>query len=84
MQFGICTGTVGPDQLNQSIDSNSLRIVPNIKLQSNYLTTTTNATLTNKITKKKGKIRFKCLHCDYLTFKKQNLVVHLRQKHEVI
>lgn len=53
-----------------------------MKLQSDYLPENTALPFrTNQ--KKKGKIRFKCLHCDYLTFKKQNLVRHLRQKHEV-
>jgi hypothetical protein len=51
-------------------------------LRSEYLTEK-NLPLIKKIKKKKGKIRFKCLHCDYLTFKKQNLIGHLRQKHEV-
>uniref|UniRef100_A0A2S2QA19 Zinc finger protein n=1 Tax=Sipha flava TaxID=143950 RepID=A0A2S2QA19_9HEMI len=73
--------TVVPENLNQNIDSNSLRISSNATLRSEYLTEK-NLPLIKKIKKKKGKIRFKCLHCDYLTFKKQNLIGHLRQKHE--
>lgn len=53
-----------------------------MKSQSDYLPANT-APLYRINQKKKGKIRYKCLHCDYLTFRKQNLVRHLRQKHEV-
>lgn len=52
-----------------------------MNLQSDYIPN--NVTHIKKNLKKKGRIRFKCLHCDYLTFRKQNLVGHLRQKHEV-
>lgn len=83
MYFFFYTGTVTPENLNQNIDSNDLRISSNnLKLQSDYVSDH-NVPLIRKNLKKKGKIRFKCLHCDYLTFRKQNLVGHLRQKHEV-
>lgn len=75
-------GTVNSDNLNQNLDSNDLRITSNMNLHSDYLSKN-NVPLIKKHMKKKGKIRFKCLHCDYLTFRKQNLVGHLRQKHEV-
>lgn len=73
-------GTV-PESLNENVN-NVLRITSDGKLQSNYLPDK-NSLLIKKNKKKKGKIRFKCLHCDYLTLKKQNLVGHLRKKHEV-
>lgn len=53
-----------------------------MKLHSNY-TPENNIPYLRKNQKKKGRIRFKCLHCEYLTFRKQNLIVHLREKHEV-
>lgn len=78
-----CIGTTVPENLNQNINNNSqIRITSDGKLQSNYLPDK-NTLLIKKNQKKKGKIRFKCLHCEYLTFRKQNLVEHLKKKHEV-
>lgn len=74
------TGTVVPENLNQNVDNSTFG--PSMKLQTDYLLQK-NSHLDKKNHKKKGKIRFKCLHCDYLTLKKQNLVKHLRQKHQV-
>lgn len=82
-KFYTVTGTVVPENLNQNIDNDASRIVSSLKLQPDYLPANT-APLFRTNQKKKGKIRFKCLHCDYLTFRKQNLVRHLRQKHEVL
>lgn len=76
------TGTVVPENVKQNIDNDALRIVSSMKLQSDYLSENT-APLIRTNRRKKVNIRFKCLHCDYLTFRKQNLVRHLRQKHEV-
>jgi len=53
-----------------------------VKLHSDY-TPEINKPFIKKNQKKKGRIRFKCLHCEYLTFRKQNLIEHLREKHEV-
>jgi len=75
-------GTV-PENLNHVIDNSALRIDLGIKLRPDYLSEK-NRLRIKKNQKKKGKIRFKCLHCDYLTLKKQNLVGHLRKKHEVL
>ncbi|XP_050430422.1 zinc finger protein 91-like [Adelges cooleyi] len=69
--------TVVSEHLITNSDSNVLKIPSNRNVHSNYQPEKMSI---NK--KRKGKIRFKCLHCDYLTFKKQNLVLHLRQKHE--
>lgn len=77
-----CMFLTGPESLNQNIDDNGLRLSPSRHLQSEFLPKN-NIPLIKKNQKKKGKIRFKCLHCDYLTFRKQNLIGHLRQKHEV-
>ncbi|XP_060834849.1 zinc finger Y-chromosomal protein 1-like isoform X3 [Rhopalosiphum padi] len=77
--------TVVPENSNQNNDSNiinTINIDPNVKLHSNY-TPEKNTTFSKKNQKKKGKIRFKCLHCEYLTFRKQNLIVHLKEKHEI-
>lgn len=76
------TGTVVPENLYQNVDSSALSITSGVKYPPDYLPDK-NVIHVKKNRKKKGKIRFKCLHCDYLTFKKQNLIGHLRQKHEV-
>lgn len=76
------TGTVIPENLYQNVDSSALSITSEVEFPPDYLPEK-NLTQVKKNRKKKGKIRFKCLHCDYLTFKKQNLIGHLRQKHEV-
>lgn len=75
-------GTV-PENLNHIIDNGALRINLGMNLRPDYLSEK-NRHHIKKNQKKKGKIRFKCLHCDYLTLKKQNLVGHLRKKHEVL
>lgn len=81
--FVCYTGTVVPENLDQNVDGNALTINSNVNLRPVGYLPESNKSL-KKNPKKKGKIRFKCLHCEYLTFKKQNLVAHLRQKHEVI
>lgn len=78
----ILTGAVVPENLIQNNESNTINIDSNVKLHSDY-TPENNIPFLKKSQKKKGRIRFKCLHCEYLTFRKQNLIVHLREKHEV-
>jgi len=77
------TGAVVPENLIQNNDSNTMNIDSNVKLHSDYAPEKNNIPSLKKKEKKKGRIRFKCLHCEYLTFRKQNLIVHLREKHEV-
>ncbi|XP_060879252.1 zinc finger protein 347-like isoform X1 [Metopolophium dirhodum] len=74
--------TVVPENLIQNNDSNTMNIGSNVKLNSDYAPEKNNIPFLKKNQKKKGRIRFKCLHCEYLTFRKQNLIVHLREKHE--
>ncbi|XP_050531998.1 zinc finger protein 91-like [Daktulosphaira vitifoliae] len=74
--------TVVRENLNSNVINNSVKPA-NLNILTKYAPgKTLLLSNSNNQQKRKGKVRFKCLHCDYLTFKKQNLVLHLQKKHE--